>query len=1099
MAKTDLDQLLELLAQDGWEGVRPIPKTHRSTPPPLSFAQEWIWFLDQLEGTRAYHLPRVQRLLGPLDETLFRRALAEIELRHESLRTTFEAVDGSGVQVVHAAGGLAAPLVDLTALREPDRRDEESRLSRALTRRPFELSRGPLFRCTLLRIAREHHVLHMVAHHIIADRWSLAVLRNDLGLVYRALLDGQLPSLAELPVRFADYAVWQREEVARELAGHLDFWRKELAGVAPLELPTDRPRPAQLSRRGGRLGAVVPAPVVEELQDLCRRAGVSLFMALLGALQVLLYRMTGEEDICVGAPIAGRDRPELEGMVGCFLNTVVLRSRLGGNPSFSEVLERVGEVCFGAFTHGAAPFQTVVQELKPGRHLNRLPFFDVVFVMLNTPATEPSFADLRIESVESPWETAEMDLGLYASQAGGGLNVNLEYSTDLFDDATGARLLGRYVRLLEAVAADPTRPIASLPLLDDRERVQLAAWNATSVAYRREGLLHRLVEEQAARTPTATAVELDGSSLTYRELDERANQLARGLALRGVGPDDVVGICMERSLELVVGLLGVLKAGGAYLPLDPEHPAASLAFMLEDARPPVILTQTHLEDRLPPSGARLLRLDPSWEALGDLPRGPLRTALSPSHLAYVIYTSGSTGRPKGVMSTHGGICNRLLWMQDTYRLGPDDRVLQKTPATFDVSVWEFFWPLLVGARLVLARPGGQRDPRYLMETIASRGITTLHFVPSMLRAFLDEPALEACKGLRRVICSGEALAREDVARFRARCGAALHNLYGPTEASVDVTSWDCSRTDVGPVPIGGPIANTQIHLLGPDLEPVPVGVRGELYIGGVGLARGYLARPDLTAARFVPDPLGEPGARLYRTGDLARRLPCGAVDYLGRIDHQVKLRGLRIELGEIEARLLEHPRVKTAVVVLRGEDSGDPRLVAYVVADAGGATPDELGEHLRDRLPGHMVPSLFLHLEALPLTTSGKVDRRALPSPDWDSLRGAVEHVDPRDQVERQVAEVWQRVLSVTSVGVFDNFFALGGHSLHALRVIAILRQEFEVALPLRSFWECPTVAESAILLLECMVAASSESLEQLIDGQEKVPGCDSGNLGEVP
>jgi amino acid adenylation domain-containing protein len=888
-------------------------------------------------------------------------------------------------------------------------------------------------------------------------------------------------------VQYADYAAWQRTWLrGGALERQLAYWRDRLAGAAALDLPADRPRPPAPAYQGATLRFTLPAELVKAARGLGQREGCTLYMVLLAAFQALLHRYSGQDDLCVGTPIAGRGRAETEGLIGFFVNTLVLRADLSGDPPFRELLGQVREAALGAYAHQDLPFERLVEELQPQRDPSRHPIFQVMFVLQNAPQEALELAGLTV----TPWDvdsgTSKFDLTLRLTERDGELRGELEYSAELFEGGTAARLAGHYGALLAAACADPGRAVSRLPLLAEAQRGQLRGWNATAVSYPQEHLLHRLVEQQARRAPDAEAVRCEGRALTYRQLDRRAALLARRLRGLGVGPDVPVGVCLERSCELPVALVGALKAGGCYVPLDPGYPAERLAFLLLDAAPPVLLTQRRLAGRLPSSAARVLYLDDGWGADADGSEqdgAPPDAGVGPEQLAYVIYTSGSTGKPKGAMNTHRGICNRLLWMQEAYRLTAADTVLQKTPCSFDVSVWELFWPLLAGARLVLARPDGHQDPAYLAGLIQAERVTVCHFVPSMLEAFLREPGLEqSCASLRDVVCSGEALPYELQERFLARLGARLHNLYGPTEAAVDVTAWECRRGDPRRlVPIGRPIANVQLHVLDRHLQEAPAGAPGELYIGGVGLARGYWNRPELTAERFVEHPvLG----RLYRTGDLGRWLADGALAYLGRTDHQVKLRGCRVELGEVEAALREHPAVREAAAVARADAPGGPRLVAYVVPRDGEVSAAALRDHLRAKLPEYMVPAAFVALGALPLSPNGKLDRNALPAPDRDRPEAHDSYVAPRDAVEEAVAKIWAEVLGVERVGAHDNFFDLGGHSLLATQVLSRLRQTFPVDIPLRRLFEEPTVATLALAIADHREAPRNGAIGKVAPGE---------------
>ncbi|HBL26245.1 MAG TPA: non-ribosomal peptide synthetase, partial [Acidobacteria bacterium] len=859
-------------------------------PVPLAFLQRQLWVLDQLDPAgAAYNLRAQARLTGRLDRGALLRSLREIVARHEVLRTVFRNDAGDPVQVILPHLRIDLPCIDLAALPPGRRAAEERRLAVGEAEHRFNLARGPLLRGLLLAPAPEEHLLLLTVHHIVFDGVSQGVLLRELGALYTAFAAARPSPLPPLPVHYADFAAWQHRELARSFAADLEYWRRRLAGAPEgLDLPLDHPRPPVQRFRGAtRPLAALSPDLTAALAAASRGAGTTRFTVLLAALHALLHRITGQSDVLIGTPVTGRTHRELEGMIGLFVNTVVLRGDLAGDPSFAALVGRMQQTVLEAFDHQALPFDRVVEDLRPNRDLGRNPLFQVVFAFHGTGALVGELAlpglTLRMESPEG--RTSTFDLTFNLREWDGGIDGHLELSTDLFDGTTGDRLLGWYRTLLAGAVAAPERALSTLPLLGPQERHQLLAeHNDTRVAYPTGICLHELIAAQAARTPGAVAASCEGDVLTYAGLLQRSRALARRLQGSGVAPDARVGVLLERSLEMIVGLLGILEAGAAYVPLDPTLPAERLRTVVESAGIAVVLGSTHA-----------VRMDEA-DAGGAIRR------VGEDHLAYVIYTSGSTGTPKGVMIPHKGIVNRLLWMQEAYGLTPEDRVLQKTPFGFDVSVWEFFWPLITGARLVFARPEGHKDPAYLAELIAREGITTLHFVPSMLQAFLEEaPGLADLGSIRRVLASGEALPPELVRRFFARLPhAGLHNLYGPTEASVDVSFWPCvPETPRAVVPIGRPIANLRLHVMDRDLYPQPLGVAGELLLGGVGLARGYLGRPELTAAAFVPDPFAEePGSRLYRTGDLTRRLPDGNVDFLGRIDHQVKVRGFRIELGE---------------------------------------------------------------------------------------------------------------------------------------------------------------------------------------------------------
>ncbi|MGQ9371958.1 amino acid adenylation domain-containing protein, partial [Azospirillum sp. A39] len=1032
----------ESLAEEGIDfSLFPIPGGQATGE--LSYAQQRMWLLWTLDpDSAAYHIATAVRLKGVLDVPALERALADLPERHRVLRTVVRPTAEGPRQ---SDTGAVADLVrhDLDGL-PPDAAEARLRaLCAEAVHAPFDLAAGPLLRSVLVRRSVDDHVLLLVVHHIAADGWSLAVLVEEFARLYEARRRGVAPALPPLPVQYADYAVWQRRWLeAGEGERQLAYWRRQLDGAPrTLDLPLDRPRPAVASQRGDAVAVAVPDTVAAGLAALAQRHRATPFMVLAAAFAALLHRHGGPGDLCLGVPVANRNRAEIEGLVGFFVNTQVLRVRLDGRQGFASLLDRVRDTALEAQSHQDLPFEQLVEALQPERTLSHNP---LVQVMVNHAQAGAGPAALRlgelaVEPVALPQTTTQVDLHLNTRQdAAGRLSGELIYATDLFDRATVERLAVRLVALLTAAVAHPDTALDDLPLMDAAERTAVVSgWNDTAVAYdTATGLLARIAAQVAAR-PDAPAVVEGERGLTYAGLNARANRLAHRLRAWGVGPDVLVGVAAERSLEMVVALLAVMKAGGAYVPLDADQPAERLAGLLVRSGAAVLLTQAHLLPRLPDTAVPRWCLDRDWAALdgGDERDPPDATA--PLNLAYCIFTSGSTGRPKPVGNTRAGLLNRLLWMQDAYRLTPDDVVLQKTPFGFDVSVWEFFWPLMTGATLAMAPPGAHRDPAELRAAIVRHGVTTLHFVPSMLRAFVESGELPACTGLRRVLCSGEALPEELARRFHARHGADLHNLYGPTEAAIDVTAWTCRPDpDRRPVPIGRPIANTRIHILDPSLNPVPVGVAGELHIGGINLARGYLGQPGLTAERFVPDPLGPPGGRLYRSGDRARWRDDGAVEYLGRTDDQVKIRGRRIEPGEIEACLAGQPGVRQAAVVVR-EAGGAPHLVAYVAAAADEGFGPRLRERLAAVLPDYMVPAHVVVLDRLPLSPNGKLDRRALPAPAMPAPGMQA----PATETEWLLAEAWAEVLGCERVGATDNFFELGGDSIVAIQAVGAARR----------------------------------------------------------
>ncbi|HEX7186485.1 MAG TPA: amino acid adenylation domain-containing protein [Thermoanaerobaculia bacterium] len=1037
---------------------------------PLSFAQERLWFLDRLgEGSAPYAIPSAVRLSGVLDPAVLRRTFAELVRRHESLRTTFGERGGVPFQTVAAEADAPLPQVDLSLLPGPRREAEMLRLAGEEARRPFDLARGPLLRNLLVRLGPEDHVLAMAMHHIVSDGWSMTVLIREIAALYEALAgDGPSP-LPEPQIQYADFAVWQRERLGSErMEAEVSWWRERLAGLEPLEIPSDRPRPAVQSHRGARRRLSLSGATAARLQDLARREGVTPFMALLALWSVLLFRYSGQADIAVGAPVANRNRSELEGLIGFLVNTLVLRSDLSGRPGFRELLGRVREMTLGAYAHDELPFEKLVEHLQPERLRDRNPLFQVMCTLQNQPWPELRLGAMRIAPLELDPGVAKLDLNLTWVEQAGSLEGSLEYNTDLWDGATAQRLLRHYLALVRAVLDEPERAIGDLPLLGETERRQiLMDWNRTARDYPREATVHALFEERARISGDAVAVVSGEERSTYAELNARANQLARHLRRLGVGPESVVGLAVPRSPEMVAGVLGILKAGGAYLPLDPSYPKERLARMLEDARPRALVTLERLLADLPCGPVSAVCLDRDRDALRGEDQGGLPRETAADNLAYVMFTSGSTGRPKGVAVPHRAVV-RLVRGSEFIRLGEEEVFLQLAPLAFDASTLEIWGPLLNGGRLALAPPGALSLPE-LRREIERRAVTTLWLTAGLFHQMVEEE-VEGLRPLRQLLAGGEALSVPHVQRALSTLpGCALVNGYGPTENTTFTCCHRLSAGEIlsGSVPIGRPIANTRVYLLDPEREPVPAGVPGELCAGGDGLARGYLGRPDLTAERFVPDPCsGEPGARLYRTGDLARFRPDGAIEFLGRIDQQVKIRGFRVEPGEVEAALLEHPAVGACVLLARQDRPGGRRLVAYV--SPAGASAVELRSFLAAKLPAYMIPAAFVLLPELPLNPNGKVDRRALarlepPAPLADTaLAAAGDSVAPRTPTELRVAAIWKDLLGFERAGLGDSFFELGGHSLLAVQLVSRLRDAFGIELPLGAVFEEPTLAKLA-------------------------------------
>jgi amino acid adenylation domain-containing protein len=1034
---------------------------------PVSFAQQRMWLVDRLDpGNPAYNIARAIRIRGSLSTEALRESLRTIVTRHESLRTTFAELEGEPVQVITAEGSLECPTIDLSDLPKPERESETLRLARDEAQRPFDLARGPLLRAKLLRLGGEEHVLVLVMHHIVTDAWSMSVFFRELGQLYEALALGRPSPMRDLSIHYGDFARRQRESLKGEVVErHLAYWRRQLAGADPvLELPSDLARPTVRTPLGATERVVFASALRDRLKAVGREANATLFMTLLAAFQVLLWRYTGRNDLLIGSPSAGRHEVELEPLIGFFVNTLVMRTDLSGNPPFRELLGRLREVALEAYAHQDVPFEKVIEALQIPRSLRHTPLFQVMFILQNAPRQTFELAGLTLEELEFDSETAKFDLTVEMAEIDEGLSCAFEYSTDVIEQATVARMLGHFQTLLEGIVADPGQRLSDLPLMGLAERHRLLVeWNDTAANYPRDRCIHELFEAQAEQTPAAVALACRDRAVTYRELNARANQLACYLRRRGVGRGVLVGICVERSIEAVEGLLGILKAGGAYVPMDPAYPRERLAFMLEDSRATVLLTVEQLIERVPTAASEIICLDTDWDSISREGEANPDSGVAAEDLAYVIYTSGSTGKPKGVLASHRASVNRFAWMWNGWRFAPEEVCCQKTALSFVDSLWEIFGPLLRGIRNVIIPDEELGDLGRMVQTLADNQVTRIVLVPSMLRLLLDSlPDLQRrVPKLKLWITSGEAMTPQLARRFEESLpDAMLMNLYGSSEVAADVTSYLIRHSEpLDRIPIGRPIANTQIYVLDREMTPVPIGVAGEIHVGGENVARGYLNDPELTSQKFIADPFaGDSQARLYKTGDLGRFRPDGNLEFLGRADTQVKIRGVRVELGEVESILRTHPSVRATVVTVSG-GGGDERLIGYVVLHDAGVDERDLRRFLRAKLPDQLVPASFVVLDALPLTPNGKVDRRALPAPDEARRETERVHVAPRNAIEERLVGIMTEVLDIERVGVHDNFFELGGHSLRGIQVIARIRKVFQVELPLRSLFDEPTVA----------------------------------------
>jgi len=1070
----------------------PIRRGSAGETPELSFGQQRLWFIDQWQpASAAYNISNLFRVEGRVDIATLNRAVSEIVRRHETLRTTFDTQGTTPVQIIHSPAPAAALHIDLSETASEQKEAEARMRILEESMRPFDLRKIPLFRCALVTLDPDKHLLLFTIHHIVADGWSLGVLYRELSALYSAFAADQPSPLQELPIQYSDFAVWQRRHLQGEIvAEQLNYWREQLRDLPTLDMPTDHPRPLIQTFAGSAIHARLPRPLIDSLKSLARQEGTTLFMTLLAAFQTLLHRYTGQDDIVVGAPIAGRTRVELEPLIGCLINMLVLRTATSGDPSFRELLGRVKKVAIGAYAYQEVPFEKLVEEVQPRRDTSRNPLFQVVFVLRNTPGYSLSLGTARAERVTTDKLTIRFDLEVHLLEKQGGLDAMFIYNTALFESGTITRMARHFETLLEGVVADPEQRLSQLPILSPEEKqLLLVTWNQTDTDYPRSASIHELFAAQVKAFPDNIAVEFGTQSLTYRQLNERSNQLAHRLRTLGAGPDALVGICAERSVDMIVGFLGTLKSGGAYVPLDPSYPRERLAFMIEDAKVGVLLTQQKLCSQFAEIAARVVCLD--TEPLDTFSRDDPSAVGTSENLAYVIYTSGSTGLPKGVAVPHRAV-TRVVLNTNYVHFSPSDRMTQVCNASFDVSAFEIWGALLNGGTLIGIPQDVLLSPRNLARAIQYHRITNLFLVPALFNQMAMETPT-AFRSLRYLVVGGDVCDPKSARRILEE-GAPQHflNAYGPTEAAVFAI---CHRIDhiadsATSVPIGRPISNTRVFVLDRNLQPVPIGIVGELYIGGDAVAREYLNRPELTAERFIRDPFShDPAARLYRTGDFVRYLADGTIDFIGRMDQQVKIRGYRIELQEIERVLSEHPAVSTGLVIAKQKSESEKRLVAYVVPS--GRTPvstEDLLQFLRAKLPEYMVPSAFITLQSVPLTPNGKVDQAALPDCEGVAEGYAQRFVGPRTSVEESLGEMWKELLGISPVSMDDNFFSLGGHSLLAMRLIARIEKVFEINLPVATLFQYPTIAELARVLESEALPQSWSSLIPLRTEGSRLP-----------
>ncbi len=1066
--KPEILTLLRQTSRENRVSAKSLLNVERPSSIPLSYSQQRLWFLHQLDpDSSAYNLSRTLLLSGRLHVRALQRSLQDLINRHETLRTSFPIEEGHPVQAIKQESQLSWREEDVRELSDAEQESTVEALVQEEGRRPFNLVTGPLLRALLVQMKEEEHLLLLTMHHIISDGWSFGVLSRELCELYTAYLTQQPATLPDLPIQYADFSVWQRDRLqGAVLEEQLNYWGRQLADLVPLPLPTDRPRPSVQTFSGASHGQRISHDVTEQLGKISRQVDGTLANVLLSAFMILLSKYTGQTDIAVGSPIANRTRKEIEGLIGFFVNSLVMRVDLSGDPSFRTVVNQVKTTSLEAYDHQDLPFERLVEALQPDRDPSRNPLFQVMFAVQNAPFEGFTLPGLTVTPFASKIVQTRFDLECYIREIENGLTLLFVYNTDLFEEATIKQMGRHFHRLLEGVVRNPDQELSKLSLLDRHERHKhLVEWNNTATAYPQERTITDLFAEQVAVRPEAVAVVEGPNQLTYSQLNERATHCAHMLRAHGVGPEVCVGVCLERSLELVITILGIVKAGGAYVPVDPQIPPDRGAFMLQDANCKVLVIEEGLRGTIGPGWAgTVVPFDQKTVDLGWHQTTPLEAVTRPDNLAYVMYTSGSTGHPKGITIPHRGVV-RLVLDTDYVELTSEDRLAQVAPVAFDAATFEIWGALLNGGQVVVLPKTVVLAPSEFQRAVRQYDISTI-FVTTALVNHIAQAVPSTFHGVRQVLFGGEAVDPKWI-RVLTENGSPrrfLH-VYGPTE-NTTFSTWHRIETipDNAPtIPIGRPIANTQGYIVDIRQHPVPKGVYGELLLGGDGLARGYLNRPGLTAEKFIPDSWrGKPGGRLYRTGDLVRSLSTGAIEFKGRRDHQIKLRGHRIELGEIEAKLSQHPDVQAGVVMCREDGPGDKELVAYVVGDQSLVKAQVFRDYLKQRLPSYMVPTVFMRIEAIPLTSNGKVDKRALPAPTEADRTQGVAYVPPSGEIQEQIAEIWQDVLKVEKVGRQDNFFEVGGHSLLATQVVSRLREQFKVEMKLAIFFEVPTVEQLA-------------------------------------
>ncbi|MBD2309010.1 amino acid adenylation domain-containing protein [Chroococcidiopsis sp. FACHB-1243] len=1067
-----------------WKGGKFKADTIRlrqdSQPVPLSFSQQRLWFIDQLyHGSSFYNISSVLHLKGVLNVEALRQSLNEIIKRHEAWRTTFVTVDEQPMQVILPDLTWNLSIVNIEYLAVGDWELEVKKIAVESAQKPFNLANEPLIRATLFQLGKEEHILLLTIHHIVTDGWSMGVFAKELATLYAAFCTGKPLFLPELPIQYADFSIWQRDRLqGKLLETQLNYWKQQLGGELPvLQLPTDRPRPAVATFKGAKQYFRFSQELTKALNQFSQQEECTLFMTLLAAFNTLLYRYTEQEDILVGSSIANRNRAELEGLLGLFVNNLVLRNNLNGNPSFREFLGRVREVTLNAYAHQDLPFEKLVEELQPNRDLSRNPIFQVMFILQNAPTPVEEFSGLTLRTLEIDNGRSEFDISLSMSESQQELTGFLEYSTDLFELDTIQRFINNFETLLESIVANPNRSISELTLLTVKEQEQLLAWNDTRVDYPRNATLHQLFEQQVERSPDSIALIAQSEQLTYRQLNQKVNQLSHYLKSLGVTTETLVAICLERSINTVIAILAILKAGGAYLPLDPNYPLDRLKFMLADSQASIVISDTSLMNRL--GQIKAIALDTEWKIIQqESQENPVNKSVG-DRLAYVMYTSGSTGNPKGVLGTHRGTVNGLNWLWKTYPFALEEICCQKTAISFVDSVWEIFSPLLQGIPTVIISDAIAKDPQLFLETLVRHKVTRIVLVPSLLRILLDTYShlTQNLSHLKLWIASGEALSIDLVQVFKKSLpDAKLINFYGASEVSANVTFYDTSLLSdrFSTVPIGFPIDNTQIYVLDRHLQLTPIGVVGELYVGGDGLARSYLHRPELTQERFIDNPF-LPETKLYKTGDLARYCNNGQLEYLGRRDDQIKIRGFRVELGEIVHAIAQHPSVENAVVIASNDPQDDKYLIAYVVTEEDSIP--QIQQYLQQKLPNFSIPSAFMVLDSIPLTSNGKIDKQALSTHDILRSKFTKSFIEARNFTELALVKIWEQLLDTSPIGVTDNFFDLGGHSFLAVRLMAQIYERFGHNLPLSTLFKNTTVEKLAKIVSQPVSLGSNSPL----------------------